>query len=415
MSEVSRLSSEDLRGWLERETSSLFVPIHSKAQRFVDDMRKMLDSLLEVSKMLLENSAKEIDKKNMKTFNRARALNKLSRLFADRIRQTKIPDVVTYDSFNQFVQETQRTFLVIEVDIRNWFPRVSPFFILDRRKFQAIFDKAKNLLQELGNFLTKEYVKAKTLEQTFELADKLLVLEDQATTLTEQKARIEDDKVRTEAKIAAVHEKMAMLRNSGTLSQLSRVNADLNALRVEVKHALHHLEKPFVKLQSLALHGEGSGLTPEQVDRLNHYVEDPFEAFSVEESGLRGLKQILEKTEQLMSNDKLHLKSDKARKAQQLVTQILNGDSLLSLHERSRTMTARRKQLSTSAEVTEAERMLSELKEQLEALETRMKVVEGEEVSIQRELGDTAERIRGHKSEIEKNVSSFLSKEIRIT
>lgn len=415
MSEVSRLSSEDLRGWLERETSSLFVPIHSKAQRLVDDMRKMLDSLLEVSKMLLENSAKEIDKKNMKTFNRARALNKLSRLFADRIRQTKIPDVVTYDSFNQFVQETQRTFLVIEVDIRNWFPRVSPFFILDRRKFQAIFDKAKNLLQELGNFLTKEYVKAKTLEQTFELADKLLVLEDQATTLTEQKARIEDDKARTEAKIAAVHEKMAMLRNSGTLSQLSRVNADLNALRVEVKHALHHLEKPFVKLQSLALHGEGSGLTPEQVDRLNHYVEDPFEAFSVEESGLRGLKQILEKTEQLMSNDKLHLKSDKARKAQQLVTQILNGDSLLSLHEKSRTMTVRRKQLSTSAEVTEAERMLSELKEQLEALETRMKVVEGEEVSTQRELGDTAERIRGHKSEIEKNVSSFLSKEIRIT
>jgi len=234
LSEVSRLSSKDLRGWLERETGSLFVPIHSRAQRLVEDMRKMLDALLEVSKMLLENSAKEADKKNMKTFNRARALNKLARLFVDRVRQTKVPDKVTYDSFNQFVQETQRTFLVTEVDIRNWFPRVSPFFILDRRKFQTVFDKARELLQELSTFLTKEYVKAKTLEQTFGLTDRLLALEHQALNLREQKTRVQSEKALVESEIASVQQKMANLKNSGSLSQLSQATAELDALGTEV-------------------------------------------------------------------------------------------------------------------------------------------------------------------------------------
>ena len=413
LSEIPRLSSKDLRGWLERETGSLFVPIHSRAQRLVDDMRKMLGGLLEVSKMLLENSAKEVDKKNMKTFNRARALNKLARLFVDRIRQTKVPDKVTYDSFNQFVQETQRTFLVTEVDIRNWFPRVSPFFIFDRRKFQMVFDKAKELLQELSTFLTKEYVKAKTLEQTFGLTDKLLALEHQALNLRGQKAKIEGEKALVESEIAAVLQKMTSLKNSGSLSELSKATAELDALGAEVKLSLHHLEKPFVKLQSLALHGEGSGLTPEQVGKLNKYVENPFEAFTTEDAGLPLLKEIAQKTVRLMSEGKLQLKPEKTRKAQQLISEILSN-SLESLHQKSKSASLRRRQLSESVEVAQTERELAKFREKLEAVEMKKKIAEGEHVTVERAISETTERIRNHKSEIEKNVLSFMNKKIRI-
>lgn len=84
---------------------------------------------------LLEKSRKEIEKRNIKTYGRARALNKLARLFLKRTRQIEVPDRVSYDSFHGFVQETRNVFVVTEVDIRNWFPRISPFFIMDRRKF----------------------------------------------------------------------------------------------------------------------------------------------------------------------------------------------------------------------------------------------------------------------------------------
>lgn len=167
VSETAKFSSKDIKGWLERETGSLLTPIHSKAQKVLGEMRKAVENLSEVSKMLLENSAKEIEKRNQKTYGRARALNKLARLFVDRMRQIRIPDKVTYDTFEEFVQQTQKAFLVIEVDVRNFFPHVSPFFILDRRKFQVLFDRARGSLKDSTVFSRKNMLKPKLWKKPF--------------------------------------------------------------------------------------------------------------------------------------------------------------------------------------------------------------------------------------------------------
>ena len=156
--EAVKFSSKEIKGWLERETGSLFIPIHSKAQKLFQEMKKALANLSDSCRMLLENSGKEMEKRSAKTFSRAKALNKLARLFTERISKIKTPEKVTYDSFSEFVQETKKALLVTDIDVRNWFPHVSPFFILDRRKFQLVFDRSKDQLKELDNFLTKEYV-----------------------------------------------------------------------------------------------------------------------------------------------------------------------------------------------------------------------------------------------------------------
>ena len=414
MSDIAKFSSKDIKGWLERETGSLFTPIHSKAQKLLDEMRKMLDSLSEVSKMLLDNSQKEIEKRNPKTYGRARALNKLAKLFVDRMRQIKIPNKVTYDSFNGFVQETQKAFLVTEVDLRNWFPRISPFFILDRRKFQVVFEKAKDLHKEFTSFLTKEYVKTKTLEETFQLIDKLQTLEQQLTNLGNQKTRTQNEKTHVENEIAETQLRIADLKNKGSLGQLSQVRAEAEALSSEVKQNLQHLQKPFIKLQSLATHGEGSGLTPDELNKLDQYVDNSFEAFAAEEAGLPLLKGILGKLSRAMSEDKLKLKPEKTRKAEQLVESIVKRDSLDSLHQKSVDVVIRRKQLSASAELAETEKDLSKLREQLEEQDRRKRVIEGEQVTLERVCNETMEKIRNNKAQIEKNVFDFLNKRITI-
>jgi hypothetical protein len=414
LSDIAKFSSKDIKGWLERETGSLFTPIHSKAQKLLDEMRKMLDSLSEVSKMLLDNSQKEIEKRNPKTYGRARALNKLAKLFVDRMRQIKIPNKVTYDSFNGFVQETQKAFLVTEVDLRNWFPRISPFFILDRRKFQVVFEKAKDLHKEFTSFLTKEYVKTKTLEETFQLIDKLQTLEQQLTNLGNQKTRTQNEKTHVENEIAETQLRIADLKNKGSLGQLSQVRAEAEALSSEVKQNLQHLQKPFIKLQSLATHGEGSGLTPDELNKLDQYVDNSFEAFAAEEAGLPLLKGILGKLSRAMSEDKLKLKPEKTRKAEQLVESIVKRDSLDSLHQKSVDVVIRRKQLSASAELAETEKDLSKLREQLEEQDRKKRVIEGEQVTLERACNETMEKIRNNKAQIEKNVFDFLNKRITI-
>ena len=83
------------------------------------------------------------------------------------------------------------------------------------------------------------------------------------------------------------------------------------------------MQKPFIKMQALALQGGGAGLTPDEVKKLGQYLEKPFEALATEEAGYPLLKQILQNLARLMDEDKLKLKSDKARKAEQSVDEIL--------------------------------------------------------------------------------------------
>jgi len=414
LTEIIKFSSKEIRGWLEKETSSIFVPVHAKAEKLLGEMRKSLESLSDTSKMLLDNSAKEIEKRNMKTYGRARALNKLAHMFIDRLKQVKVPDKVTYDSLQEFFQETQKAFAVTEVDIRNWFPRISPFFILDRRKFQLVFERSKELLKMLGDFLAREYVKTKTLEETFMLIDKLHTLENQLVNLNERRLKVENEKALVEKEIAGMQQKIAELKSKGGIGQLSQIDAEIEALSMEVKHSLRHLQKPFIKLQSLTLHGSGSGLTPEEVKKLNQYLENPFEALATEENGYPLLRQILQKLDRGMSEEKLKLKPEKTRKAKQAIENILNKNPLDSLHQKCVDAMTQKSQLSTSSEVSETKNSLFKLQEQLENLERRNKSIESEENAVERAHNETLEKIRAHKNLIEKNIFSFMGRKVHV-
>ena len=414
MSEVAKFSSGTVKGWLESETSSMFIPVHTKAQKLLDDMNRTLEDIRDISKVLLDNSGKEIEKRNMKTYGRARALNKLARLFLDRMRQIKVPDQVSYASYHEFVQETQKAFLVTEVDVRNWFPRISPFFILDRRKFLTVFEKAKESLKELNAFLTKEYVKTKTLEETFQIIDKFQAFEEQLARFEERRKKTEDEKAIIENEIAETRQKMADFKSKGSMSQLDQASMEMDALNNEVKHNLQHLQKPFVKLQALTLHGGGSGLTPEELKKLDQYLDNLFEAFATEETDYPFLRQILQKLSRSMLEGKLTLKPDKKRKAEQAIDNITNKNSLASLHQRCVNVALQRSQLSTSAEVEETKRGLLRLQEHLEGLERRRGIVESDENAVSRTISETFKKIQNHKAAIEKNVFDFMGRKIRI-
>jgi len=413
LSEV-KLPPKDTRSWLDKETRQTFVPVHAKTRKLLDDMRKNLDSLSEASKMLLDNSAKEIEKRNMKTHGRARAMNKLARLFVDRMRTIKVPEQVSYKTLEDFVQDTQKAFGVIDVDVANWFPRISPFFILDRRKFSAVFEKAKDSIRVLEYFLSKEYVKTKMLEETFRLIDEVLADEQQLATLQNQKARIEAEKASVEGEIAQIQQKISDLRSKGSMGRLDQTSTEIETLSVEVRHGLQHLQKPFVKLQSLATHGGGSGLTPEELNKLDQYIQNPFEAFATEMSGTPLLKEILRKLARSISEGKLKLKPEKIRKAEQIVDSITNRDSLAMLHQKGQEAMMRKAQLSTSTEIEATRQDLLKLQGQLEHLGRKKGIVESEREALQRKHDETIRKIRADKNEIEKNIMGFLGKKVHI-
>ena len=412
MSEPLNFSSKEVKNWLEKETGSIFIPVHEKAQKLLEQMKRVLENVTDICKMLLENSRKEIEKRSKKTYGKARALNKLARLFLKRIRQIEVPDKVSYDSFQDFVQETRKAFTVTEVDIRNWFPRISPFFIMDRRKFLGVFEKAKESFKELQTFLTKEYVKTKTLEETFQLIDNLLGLEGQLADLEAHKKKNETGKASVERKIAETQQKITDLKNRESLAQLNQISMGIERLGEEVKHNFRHLRKPFIKFQSQVF--RKGGLTPEELEKLDLYIEDPFGAFAAEEAGYPMLKQILKKLAGSMSEGKLKLKRDRKRKAVQDIDRIFDKNSLDALHQRCRETTIRKKRISTSTKTAKIKKHLLELQEELKKLRKRKKRIELEENITERKLQETLDTIQSWKKEIEENVFDFMGKRILV-
>lgn len=388
--------------------------MQAHAQKHRDNIHAALQNLLEASKMLLEVSQKEIDKKNMKVFNRARALNKLAALFIERIKKITVPEQVSYDNLYSFAQETQKAIAVTEIDIKNWFQRISPFFIIDRRKFMVVYEKTKATFNDLTNFLTKEYVKTKTLENTFQIISELEVLEAQLLDIDIQRGDLKNERLQIEQEIATLEQQIVGLKGNAALEQMSKTEAETETLSNELKQELRHLQKPFIKMQALAVSGGGAGLTPDELKTLGTYLDNPFEAITSETAGCPALKEVLQKLSGMLSEDKLKLKPDKARKAEQAVEDILKRDSLAGFYRKCVEAALRKRELENSAEMEEAKHSISVFEQQIEQLTIRRDNLGADEHVKENAYNELLEKIQSLKKTIETNILSFLGVQVQI-
>lgn len=410
----TQFSTSEVKVWLEKETDSTFKPVQAHAQKHRDNIQAALQNLSDASKMLLDLSQKEIDKKNMKVFNRARALNKLAALFIERIKKLPVPEQVSYDNLSSFAQETQKALTVTEVDIKNWFPRISPFFIMDRRKFMSVYEKTKATFNDLTSFLTKEYVKTKTIEETFQAITELQDLEAQLAQVNAQKTDLKNERIQIEKEITAIEQQINNLKHKTTIQQLDAAEAQTENLSNELKHEIRHLQKAFIKMQALSISGGGAGLTPDETKALGLYLENPFEAIITEPSGCPTLKDILQKLSRLMNEDKLKLKPDKARKAEQAIEDVLKRDSLASLHRKCVETATQRKKLANSEEMEKATQDIATFEEQLEQLKIRRNNLGADEHVKENAYNELLAKINNSKKKIEINIQSFLGVQVHI-
>jgi phage shock protein A len=407
-------SSGEVKRWLENQTSSILSPVHAQAKKLRDDMNVAIEAVGDVSQMLLDNSTREIDRRNMKVYNRARALNKLAHLFLDRLKKLNLPEEISYDILSRYTQEIQKVFMVMDIDIKNWFPRISPFFIMDRRKFLAIYERSKQAYTTLNDFVTKEYIKTKTLEEAFQLLNELQNVQQQLATIGEEKEKIKDERTPIEKEIAELEQKITELKNSGPIDKLNLVNAEIDVLSSELKHSIRYLQKPFIKMQALATSGGGGGITPDELNKVNQYLANPFDALIAEERGYPLLKEILQKLESLMAEDKLKLKSDKARKAEQALTEILKTDSLAKLQIRCIEMATTKEQLSGSPMMDEVKRNLSVFQAQVDQLKARKTSIETHEAVKENTYKGAVDKISNLKRSIERDIYSSIEIKVQI-
>ncbi|MCL4429118.1 MAG: hypothetical protein M1167_00035 [Chloroflexi bacterium] len=263
--------------------------------------------------------------------------------------------------------------------------------------------------------VTKEYVKTKTLEEALHELNTLQDIEKQLMTLQQDKDTIKNERVPLEQEIAQLEKQIEDLKSKGPIDKLNLVHAEIENLNNELKNTLRHLQKPFIKMQALATSGGGGGITPDELKKINQYLDNPFDALVTEKSGYPELSEILEKLEGMLAKDTLKLKADKARKAEQTIDEILHKNALDSLQIRCVEMATNRDQLVLSSKMDEINRNLAQYHEQLNLLKARKTSVETHETVKANSYQETVDKISNLKRSIERDVYAATGKKIQIT
>lgn len=413
MSEKVEIPLKDIRKWLEQETLSIVKPLKAEGKTLLDDVRDKLDDVQETCDKLLEDAEREMTKGLRKTYRRGRVLAKLAKNFSEMIDKVNIPDQISSESLHIACEDLEKMLATIGRERWKWFPVISPYFIIDRRRFDIALKKATESLKELHTFLSDEYTKAETVEKAFSMIEKI---RQSSIELNEAKERIRKTELKRgtlEKKIAEIQQKITSIQSKNEVIDLVRINEEIEELKKKVKHDLRYLQKPFLKFQTLA-RGPGYPLPPDELKKIGEYLSKTFEAFATEPEGYPTLKRVLQKMEDAMAKGKLKLKSSRLRKAKGQIDSVLNKDSLAPLHQSCREILSQRQQLSTSGIIAKSRSKLKKLQEDLKDLLKRKELVDSRGAVLKSKVRKTLKKIEEQKKELEKAILELTGKNVQI-
>ncbi len=413
MSDTLEIPLNDVKEWLEKETTSLVEPLRADAKKLLEDTQGKLADLLESSEKLLDDAEKELAKGNRKTYRRAKFLQKISGNFVNLIDGITIPEEISGESLNQVSEEIEKSLETISQERAKYFRAISPYFIMSRRRFDVALKRALDTSRNLQTFQSEEYVKAESAEG---VASRIDELRQSLTELDEAEKDKETRKHRQEVlekKIAKNQQKMQAIQSKDEVVELTQTNVRIKELEENVKRDLRHLQKPFLKFQTL-VNSPGYSLSPEATTKLDEYLRIPFKALATEKEGYPLLRNILEKIEDSMEKGKLKLKKTRLRKAKDQIDDILNKTALLSLHQNCREAFSKKKHLSTSGAISETRSERAVLQKNLNDLQRKKKILETRGALLEKKNQQMRARVEEQKKELERVVLELTNKNVQI-
>ena len=413
MSETLEIPLKDAREWLEQETISIVEPLKAEGRRLLDEVKTKLDDVLETSDKLLDDAEKEIAKGSRKKYRRAKVMYKLARNISEMIDEITIPDEISRESLHTLCEELEKTLAKVGRERWKWFPVISPYFIIDRRRFDVALKRAMDSLQELRSFSSDKYAKAKTVENAFSIIDKLHQSLGELDEVEKRKKKTELRKEALEKKIAENQQKITAIQDQNEIVELVQMNEKVEELKKEVKHSLRHLQKPFLKFQSL-VQSPSYSLFLDETKKLDQYLNNPFEALATEKEGYPMLKRILQKMDDAIAQGKLKLKKSRLRKAKDQTNNILHKNTLLSLHQNCKEALSKKQQLSTSGIITKSRNELAQLQKNLRDLQKRKELLNSRGAVLERKIKEALEKIEDQKKELEKIVLELTNKKVQV-
>ncbi|UCG36000.1 MAG: hypothetical protein JSV64_05045 [Candidatus Bathyarchaeota archaeon] len=410
VSESIEIRAEGLKAWLEREAAKSLLPLNKQGARITEKIEARLSDVRRACEKLAEEAKKETEKG--RAARKSKATEKLSRYFLKQIDAIGFPDDMTFSELNKAHRDSKKMLSLVSRERAVWFPRISPLFILARRRVDFAFVRLTNEISTLGKFLSDDYVRARDIEKLLSESDEIARLQDALNRVDRRKSVVANRLQTVQSEIEESQRGIEDAENIEQLGELTEINQTIQMLASKVKHEIRHLEKPFIKFLNLrsAAYPLGSG----EVERLNMYLKDPFTALAMEEDGYPILKSILLKIEHAINESKLKLKRSRLRKALEEIDAILRNHKLEALQKDCSKAFSLRKRLISTDETAAAKRALKELHGKLAELQRRKKSIEARFSRVENQRFELIGKLGEQKKIIEDLVCEVLEKKINL-
>ena len=409
ISRTLEIQIKEFRPWLEKETTSVLSPLNKQGEKILDKVRDRLNDVSQACEKLGEEAKKEIERG--KAVRKGRLTEKLTRHFLKQIEKIVFPEKLSFSELEKLHKDLEKTLSSISQERSAWFPRISPSFILARRRVDFAITRLASPVAELHNFLSGAYLKAKTVEELFMKTDEMVRLLSETGEYKRRKAGVKERLQLIEKQIEEVERDFASIKDSTELGNLAEIKQKGQQLRKQVKHELRHLQKPFIKFAKLA-RASGHNLSPGEVEKLSQYLKDPFTALATEESGYPKLKSILRKVGQAIDEGKLRLKGSRLKKGREEIDEIVNKNKLDGLHHESVHIFSSTQRLLSSKETQAAQNRSEQLSGKLEELRKQREMVEARVDELDKGHGQSLEKAGEQKKALEKMVYESLAKHV---
>ncbi|MFX0068646.1 MAG: hypothetical protein ACFFA1_05300 [Promethearchaeota archaeon] len=414
---MSEISLDNLFPWFEERTKGKLRPIKKRGEQICDKIEGFLARIEDAAEKLLMSKDRdayrgaEQDPKRHELA--VRSADKLSEKVTERIREFKIPENITYDNLRDLGENLKEFFAFVNGAGRRWVPKMSPWFKSELKDIDYFLKKLTQTSKELQNFIHVEYKEVKSIE------DIINSIEDIKTAVDEN--RIIDTEIETASKKlkslentrADLKKDLTDLMETGKSKDLTEIRNNEASLRQLFNRYFRPLKKPLRKLKVSIERGQYS-MGMEQQSTMNKYLDRPFVTFLEEEEGYPLLKIVLNGLRSSLANKKLSMKPSRTNKALKQIKDICEGDALLDLQKKGKSMTLIKAKLETELELTEHREKQLRLQEDIERTEKERRGIEAKLSNLQVEFDRNQEKISRYKKEIEEDIRKTVKDNISV-
>lgn len=411
ISEPITLQIEEFRDWFNKEARAASEPLLERGQKLVDKIRDRLNIARDASQKLVEEGVKE--QESGKALRKAKATEKLSRYFLKQIDNVGFPTEMSFSELERLHKDLVEMFSSISKERNLWFPRISPLFIIARTRVDFAFSRVGSSISELDAFLKSDYSSGRTIENTLTEFGELVVLQDKLMRNNQQIENIEGRRLHLQEKLEAAEQDLQSTKESGELGSLTESKLELAQMRKQVKYALRHLQKPFLKLANLVRNQKYS-LPPGEMEKLAQYLNDSFVAFATDDPDYPKLRSILTIVARAIVEGQLRLKKSRLRKAQVDIDSILKKKTLDLLHKDCVRVFLTDKKLMTDYKTTAVQTKLSQLKTELSEVQKKEKAAAIRLNTLKKRNIRLRERVEELGKSIEEHASDVLEKQVKL-